>query len=69
MLGPYEINDIYQTDCVEGLKKLPENCIDLCVSSPPYDGIRDYHGFSLDLGYARSNQEFCQIINYFQNCN
>jgi len=49
MLGPYEINDIYQTDCVEGLKKLPENCIDLCVSSPPYDGIRDYHGFSLDL--------------------
>lgn len=49
MLGPYELNDIYQTDCIEGLKKLPERSIDLCVSSPPYDGIRDYNGFSLDL--------------------
>jgi len=31
MLGPYELNDIYQSDCI-GLKKLPESCIDLCVS-------------------------------------
>ncbi|MBQ2350770.1 MAG: site-specific DNA-methyltransferase [Bacteroidales bacterium] len=29
-------------DCVEGLKTLPDNCIDCCVTSPPYYGLRDY---------------------------
>jgi len=36
-------------DCVEGMKQLDDNSIDLVVTSPPYDGIRDYKGFSLDL--------------------
>jgi len=36
-------------DCVEGMKKLPENSIDLMVTSPPYDGIRDYSGFTYNL--------------------
>lgn len=49
MLGNIELNDIYQIDCLEGLKMLSDNSIDLCVSSPPYDGLRDYHCFSLDL--------------------
>src|SRR5207248_11749807 len=25
------------------------DCIDLVVTSPPYDNIRDYHGFEIDL--------------------
>lgn len=36
-------------DCVEGMKKLPDNSIDLVVTSPPYDGIRKYNGFDFDL--------------------
>ena len=42
-------NTIQCTDCVEGMKKLPDNSIDLIVTSPPYDGIRKYNGFSYDL--------------------
>jgi site-specific DNA-methyltransferase (adenine-specific) len=44
-----ELNKIYNMDCIEGMKLLPDNSIDLVVTSPPYDGIRDYKGFSLDL--------------------
>ena len=44
-----ELNKIYNMDCVEGMKLLPDNCIDLVVTSPPYDEIRDYKGFKLDL--------------------
>lgn len=29
-------------DCFEGLKTLPDNSIDCCVTSPPYYGLRDY---------------------------
>ena len=43
------LNTIQCIDCVEGMKQLPPNCIDLVVTSPPYDGIRKYEGFAYDL--------------------
>lgn len=36
------MNRIYEGDCIEGLKTLPENTIDCCITSPPYFGLRDY---------------------------
>lgn len=38
-----ELNEIYNCDCLEGLKKLDDNSIDLTVTSPPYDNLRSYH--------------------------
>jgi site-specific DNA-methyltransferase (adenine-specific) len=43
------INKVIVGDCVEVMKKFEANSIDLVVTSPPYDNIRDYKGFSLDL--------------------
>ena len=37
-----EINKIYNCDCIEGLKQLEDNSIDLTVTSPPYDDLRSY---------------------------
>ncbi len=39
-----EVNKIYNMDCVEGMKLLPNECIDLTVTSPPYDDLRTYNG-------------------------
>jgi site-specific DNA-methyltransferase (adenine-specific) len=33
-------------DCVEGMRMLPDNSIDLTVTSPPYDNLRAYNGFA-----------------------
>lgn len=33
---------LYNFDCLEGLKQLPDNSIDCCATSPPYFGLRDY---------------------------
>lgn len=44
-----EINTIYNCDCLELMKNMPENFIDLTVTSPPYDCIRDYKGFAFDF--------------------
>ena len=36
-------------DCLEGLKLLDDNIIDLTVTSPPYDNLRTYKGYSFDF--------------------
>lgn len=38
------INKIICGDCLEIMKDIPDNSIDLVIFSPPYDEIRDYHG-------------------------
>ena len=44
------INKIICGDCLEVMKDIPDNVIDLTVTSPPYDKQRDYKlGWSLDL--------------------
>ena len=40
-----ELNKIYCMDCLEGMKLLPNECIDLTVTSPPYDNLRTYNGY------------------------
>lgn len=49
ILGSLELNRIYQFDCVEGMKLLPNDCIDLTVTSPPYDDLRTYNGYSFEF--------------------
>lgn len=49
LLGSLELNRIYQMDCLEGMKLLPDNCIDLTVTSPPYDNLRTYNGYTFDF--------------------
>ena len=44
-----ELNKTYCMDCLEGLKLLPNNYIDLTVTSPPYDDLRKYNGYSFDF--------------------
>ena len=42
-------NEIICGDNIEVMKSFPDNSVDLVVTSPPYDGIRNYEGFSMDL--------------------
>jgi len=35
-------------DCIDILKKIPNNAIDLTITSPPYDSRRDYKGYIFD---------------------
>ena len=48
-IGDFNLNAVYCIDALDGLRKLRENSIDLMVASPPYDNLRDYKGFTLDL--------------------
>lgn len=37
-----KLNYIYQGNCLEVLKTFEDNCINCCITSPPYYGLRDY---------------------------
>ena len=41
-----KLNEIYCDDCVDFMKKIEDDYIDLTVTSPPYDSLRDYNGYS-----------------------
>ena len=44
-----KVNYIKQGDCLELLKEIQDETIDLTVTSPPYDNLRTYNGYSWDF--------------------
>lgn len=44
-----QINKIYNENCLDTMSRMPDNFIDLTVTSPPYDNLRDYKGYSFDF--------------------
>lgn len=40
---------IYNEDCLETMKRMPDGHIDLTLTSPPYDNLRTYNGYSFDF--------------------
>lgn len=36
-------------DCLERMKEIPDGSVDLTVTSPPYDNLRKYNGYSFDF--------------------
>ncbi len=44
-----DINKVYMGDCVKLMRSINENFIDLTVTSPPYDNLRDYEGYKFDF--------------------
>ncbi len=44
-----EINKNYNESNLETMARMPDNFIDLTVTSPPYDNLRQYNGYSFDF--------------------
>ena len=44
-----ELNKIYNESNLDTMAKMPDNFIDLTVTSPPYDNLRDYNGYSFEF--------------------
>lgn len=44
-----ELNKIYCGEAAEVMSNFPNDCVDLVITSPPYDNLRSYKGYSLDV--------------------
>jgi DNA modification methylase len=43
------LNSIFNENCLETMSRMPDDFIDLTITSPPYDNLRIYEGFSFDF--------------------
>lgn len=58
--------DLIQGECIEQLRKLPEQSVHTCVTSPPYWGLRDY-GHEDQIGLEETPEEFvAKIVEVFR---
>lgn len=55
-------NTIYNEDCLMGLKRLPDNSVDCCVTSLPYWGLRDY-GTDAQIGLEETPDLYAKIMS------
>ena len=77
-----ELNKIYNENCIDTLSRMEHASIDLVVTSPPYDNLRQYNGFTFD-SFAIAHELFRvvksggvvvwivgdQVINGSESCN
>ena len=82
VLGKYELNNIYNEDCYEAIKNIPDNSIDLIVTDPPYEIVsgggggafgvanRSYHkDVSKKLNYGISNELLKELVRVMKKIN
>jgi len=43
------MNKVFCGDNLEIIKTIPDGSVDLVITSPPYDNIRDYNGYKMNL--------------------
>ena len=63
------LNTIYNGDVLDVLKNMPSESIDMCITSPPYWGLRDY-GVDGQLGNEETYQEYLlKLSDIFKEVN
>ena len=56
------LNKIICGDNVDIMKQMPDNCINLTVTSPPYDDLRKYNGYNFD--FPTTAQELFRVTKH-----
>lgn len=55
---------IYNMDCVEGIKQLPDNSVGFSIFSPPFAELYTYSDSYLDMGNSRDYNEFFEHFKF-----
>ena len=57
---------LIEGDCIEQMRGLPAGCVQTCVTSPPYFGLRDY-GCAGQIGLEASPDEYvARLVEVFR---
>lgn len=57
------VNKIHCMDCLEGMKQLPDGCVDLVVTSPPYNCRKNYDEFNDQMPWPRYYRWIRGVLN------
>ena len=56
---------MYQGDCCEVIKGLPDNSIHYSIFSPPFSSLYTYSNSERDMGNCKNDAEFFMLIYFF----
>ncbi|MDD6162860.1 MAG: DNA methyltransferase [Campylobacteraceae bacterium] len=54
------INKFHCGNSIKFMSKMPSECVDLILTSPPYDNLRDYQGYNFD--FEKMANEIFRVI-------
>ena len=55
---------LYNGDCCEVLRGLPEDSVDMCIHSPPFSSLYIYSDSENDMGNCESDEQFFQHYRF-----
>lgn len=55
---------IYNADCVESAKNMPDDSVGFIIYSPPFSSLYTYSNSDRDMGNCRSDEEFMEHFGY-----
>lgn len=62
-------NKIICGDCLELIKEVPDNSINLIITSPPYFKQRDYGGYNKEIGNEKEVDDYVEnLLKLFHEC-
>ena len=64
--GEFILDEFYNRNCIEGMQQIDDGIIDLTITSPPYDGLRDYDGSIVNFweDFKQIAKELYRITKY-----
>jgi DNA modification methylase len=68
MLGSWELNGVHNVDCAAGLRGLPDGCVDVVVTSPPYWGQRGTDGIGSEADPREYVAGLVEILSECVRC-
>lgn len=58
---------LFNADCVEAIKGLPQSCVDYSIFSPPFSSLYTYSNSPRDMGNCKTDDEFFAHMGYLAN--
>jgi DNA modification methylase len=56
--------NLYNSDCIEGMRAFPDEVIDIVLTSPPYQNLYVYSNVVNDVGNSSTDEEFYQHFEH-----
>lgn len=67
-LGPWQLNTVHHVNCLTAMRQLPDDCIDVGVTSPPYWGQRGNEGIGLEEDPREYVRNLTEVLAEAMRC-
>ena len=67
-IGPWRLDTTHNAECLLALRQIPDDCLDIAVTSPPYWGQRGNSGLGLEPDPRDYVQNLVRVLSEVMRC-